>query len=206
MRRLSLLITVTILLTLFIFETSQAVTIDFEGLEDLTQVTDQYTSLGVEFSGATVLTAGISLNEFEFPPNSGTNVVFDEMGPIYAYFDTPVIEVGAYFTYLFPITITAFDFSAAIVDTVTSTYFSNLALSGDPGSTPNEFLQVANSTGISYIEIAGDFLGSSFTMDDLYLSTPSTTNPTPEPATFVLLGSGLLGIIGMLRRRKLKAV
>src|SRR5207244_4503963 len=48
------------------------IVIDFEGLQDGTILSNQYS--GVTFSNAIILTAGISLNEFEFPPLSGTNV------------------------------------------------------------------------------------------------------------------------------------
>lgn len=176
-----------------------ALIIDFEDLTDSTPVTNQYSGLGVDFSGATVLTAGISLNEFEFPPYSGTNVVFDESGPIIATFSTLMLDVSGYFTYLMPVTITAYDSSNNIVDTITSSFFSNMALSGDSGSSPNEFLQVAYTGGISWIEIAGDPSGGSFTMDNF------GGTPVPEPATILLLGSGLGGLM-VWRWKKTKAI
>jgi hypothetical protein len=175
---------------------TQAFTIDFEGLVDLTPVTNQYSSLGVDFLGATVLTAGVSLNEFEFPPYSGSNVVYDESGPITVNFSIPMLDVGGYFTYLYPVTITAYDISNSIVDTITSSYFSNTALSGDPGSSPNEFLQVAYAGGISWVEMAGDPIGGSFTMDDF------GGTPVPEPATLLLLGSGLAGLVGWRKTKR----
>ncbi len=196
-----LLLVLTVLLVgLGSVKKTEALVIDFEGLADLTPVTNQYSSLGVDFVGATVLTAGISLNEFEFPPFSGTNVVFDEFGPITVNFSTPMLDVGGYFTYLVPVTITAYDSSNSIVDTLTSSYFSNTALSGDLGSSPNEFLQVAYAGGISWVEITGDsFFGGSFTMDDF------TATPVPEPATIYLFGSGLVGLIGW-RWRQTKSI
>lgn len=63
-------------------------TIDFEGLPDSTNVTNQYS--GVIFSNAIILTTGISLNEFEFPPHSGTNVASDNGGPLSITFASPV--------------------------------------------------------------------------------------------------------------------
>ncbi len=44
-------------------------TIDFECTFDFEPVTTQYQHLGITFSNAIVLTAGFSLNEFNFPPN-----------------------------------------------------------------------------------------------------------------------------------------
>jgi hypothetical protein len=70
---------------------SGALTIDFESLSDSEIVTTQYAGVGVTFSNATALTAGISLNEFDFPPNSGVNVVYDEGGPMTISFDIPVL-------------------------------------------------------------------------------------------------------------------
>ena len=46
-----------------------ATTIDFEGLADSDTVTTRFP--GLTFTNATVLTAEISLNEFEFPPQLG---------------------------------------------------------------------------------------------------------------------------------------
>ena len=64
------------------------VTLDFEGFPDGTLLTNQYS--GLTFTNATVLMAGISLNEFEFPPRSGVNVVSDNGAPILISFSTPV--------------------------------------------------------------------------------------------------------------------
>ena len=42
--------------------------IDFENLTDGTIVGNNYSSFGVIFQNAVIATAGISLNEFKFPP------------------------------------------------------------------------------------------------------------------------------------------
>jgi hypothetical protein len=41
-----------------------------------------------------------------------------------------------------------------------------------------------------------------FTMDDLSLTKGSGTGTTPEPGSFVLMGSGLLGCAGIVRRKR----
>jgi hypothetical protein len=174
---------------------AQADVIDFEGLEDFTAITDQYSSSGIYFSGATVLTAGVNLNEFEFPPSSGSNVVFDEIGPISIIFATPVSSIGAYFTYLMPVAMDAYDSSNGLIGSVSSSFFSNLALSGDPGSSPNEFLQITYAGGISSVTITGDpDFGGSFTMDDV------TFSQVPEPGTLSLFMVGILTVIVTHRR------
>ena len=200
MRRLYLIILIgfVILVSFTKIKEVYAYTIDFEGLADLTPVNTQYSGLGVEFLGSTILTAGISLNEFEFPPNSGTNVVYDESGPILLTFSAPVLNAGGYFTYLSPVTLTAYDSLLNMVGTMSSAYSSNMALSGDLGSSPNEFLQIAFAGGISSLELSGDILGSSFVLDN-FTAKPSSV---PEPATLLLLGSGIVGLFGCRRIKR----
>ena len=158
-------------------------TIDFEGFPDGTSLTTQYP--GLTFSNATIITAGISLNEFEFPPHSGSNAAFDDDGPISIAFASPILSFGAYFTYSEPLTLAAFDSTSAQVATALSLFSSNLALSGDSGSSPNEFLQVSFASGISAVTITGDPAGGSFVMDDLTYVTPTTG--VPEPGSIFLL-------------------
>ena len=175
-----------------------AVTIDFEGLVDSTPVTNQYLASYLSFSNATVLTAGISLNEWEFPPHSGTNVIFDDGGPMTIDFTIAYLDFEAYFTYLTPLTLSFYDTSNNLIGTVSSAFFSNTALTGDPGSTPNELLSFAYAGGIGSVTITGDLSGSSFTMDDF------SGTPVPEPCTLLLLGGSLAGLVGFSYRKHTK--
>jgi len=52
------------------------VQINFDDLSDLTPVTNQYKNS--IFERATAITAGLSLNEFEAKPHSGSTVIFDD--------------------------------------------------------------------------------------------------------------------------------
>jgi hypothetical protein len=182
------------------------VVVDFESLGDLESLTTQIP--GLTFGGATALSAGISLNEFEVPPHSGRNVVYDDGGVMTIAFDTPVSNVGGYFTYFLlsaaQLTLTAFDSQhVAIGAPVQSFFASNMALSGAPGSTPNEFLFLPYA-GIAFITIAGDPGGGSFVLDDLTFTASTPQEVVPEPATMTLLLSGA-ALLGLERRRAARA-
>jgi hypothetical protein len=181
---------------------ASAVTITFETLSDLEAVTNQFAD--VTFANATVLTAGISVNDDDFPPHSGGKVVFDNGGPISLTFATPIASFGGYFTYAVPLTIEAFSPANVSLGTVTSAFAANFASSGM--GTPNEFLQLAFASGIGSVTITGDTFGGSFVLDDVTL-TPLQTGPgpdpapVPEPATLLLTLSGIAALPRMLHRR-----
>ena len=159
---------------------AHAQTVNFEGQPDSTIVTNQYP--GLVFSNTIILTSGISLNEFEFPPRSGANVASDNNGPVTINFTTPVSSFLAYFTYSQPLTMQAFNAANALVSTVSSKpgCASNMALSGTPGCLPNEQLSVSSGAGIAKVVITGNPAGTSFTMDDLsYLALQAPPGNAP---------------------------
>jgi hypothetical protein len=168
---------------------AQVNVLDFESLSDGTLVTDQFT--GILFSNAIALVAGISLNEFEFPPHSGSVVVSDNGGPMSIVFSNPVFNFGGYFTYMTRLTVTALDALNSQVSSTTSTFSNNEALSGDPNSAPNEFLQVSSPGGISKVTITGSPLGGSFTLDD------ATFTSTPEPQSILYVLTGCVALCGL---------
>lgn len=179
--------------------TLRANQITFEGLADNTTLTSQFP--GLVFSNAIILTAGIGLNEFEFPPHSGTNVASDILGPMSITFTNPVASISSYFTYLTGLTMTAFGSGNNQVGQTVSMFGNNLALSGDPTSSPNELLTVAFTGGISSVTITGDPTGGSFTLDDLTY-TPATS-AVPEHSSFFLLLTGTTALM-VARKRYLQ--
>jgi hypothetical protein len=170
------------------------IVLDFETFSDTDVLTTQVP--GLTFTNAEVLTAGISVNEFEFPPASGVNVITDFGGPIRIDFDSPLAAFSGLFTYAIPLTLEAFDNTDNLLGSVFSAYSSNLGFSGDVGSTPNELLQVAFGN-ISYVIISGNLGGGSFTADDLVI-TP-TIVPEPNVLALTLVG-GLVALKRRLRR------
>ncbi len=166
------------------------VTYNFEQFDDSDAVTNQIA--GLTFANAAALTAGVSLNEVEFPPSSGANVLFDAGGPMEILFSSPVFSVGAAFTYGTSLTFSVYDAANGLLGSVGSLGTSNLAMSGS-GFAVNEILSFSSIGGaISRVVISGEGLGGSFVMDDLTVDF-GTANPVPEPVTLVLVAS-LLGI------------
>lgn len=179
------------------------IVLNFEGFPDSTILTTQYP--GLTFSNTQISTAGIGLNEFEFPPSSGVNVASDIGGPIAILFATSATSFSGNFTYTIPLTVKAFNAVGTQVAVATSKFANNLAClagppcSGSPGSSPNELLQVSSLSGISRVTITGDPMGESFALDDAAITT--TDAAVPEPSTFALGLTGV-GLIALLRKRR----
>lgn len=161
-----------------------ATVVGFEGLDDSTPVTNQFAGDGVSFLNATVLKAGVTLNETEFPPLSGENVVFDDGGAISVWFAQPASQVAAFLTYTVAVTLTAFDALDNPVGSVSSSFAENFVSTGNP---PNEMLAVAFAPGIHHITIWGSDIGASFVLDDLTFDL----NSVPEPGSTLLVSIAL---------------
>lgn len=172
------------------------ITLNFESLKDNTKVTTQFA--GLTFTNATALTAGVTLNELEFPPKSGSNVVFNDGGAMTITFTAPLLSFEAYFTYDSRLTITAFDDKGNQIGSLSSQFLNNLALSGGAGSKPNELLSLSSVAGITKIVISTT---GSFVLDDLKYNAQAA--PVPEPTTLALMLGGGAFLLGSKRRKKI---
>ena len=86
---------------------ADSIALDFESLTDGEFVTTQFP--GLTFSNAIVLTAGVSVNELEFPPQSGNHMISDIDGRLSISFGTLATSFGGFFTYRLPLTLETFD-------------------------------------------------------------------------------------------------
>lgn len=186
---------------LFCPSPSRAYLIDFESVSDNTgfgvPITNQFAGLGVTFNNATAITAGISLNELEFPPQSGETVASNlANGVMRLLFAVPVKDVAGYFTYnttSIGLVLSAYDVSDNLIGTATSTFLNNRGDSlGDLGSTPNEQLKISGVGAIARLDI--DPNGGDFVLDD-FEATPALAS-VPEPGALWLLAGGLMALLG----------
>lgn len=169
--------------------TAQATLVDFESFVDNFALSNEVPGLTV--SGGTVVTAGISLNEIDFPPTSGLNVLAAPSGSLTLGFLEPITDFSAYLTFAEPLAFSAFGVGGNLLLSFGSPVGSNL------GSTA---LINFNMPGVTLLVIAGQG-GSGFTLDDLsFNSVTPTPTPIPEPSTLSLLAVALA--TALIRRRR----
>ncbi len=167
---------------------ADSTTITFDGLTDSSPVIAQYSANGVNFANAVALTAGISLNEFDFPPYSGATVLADDLAaPLLVSFSMPMFAVSAWFTYATPLQIHVFDFSGNVLGDVVSPNPSNLGTS--------TLIQIP-FLNVGRLDFSSTQTGS-FTVDNL-----SFTSAVPEAPEWLLLGAGLFVTAAHARRRR----
>jgi hypothetical protein len=125
-----------------------------------------------------------------YTPESAPNRIFDNADGGNSFnFVKPQVFDGAYFSGYSFATVTFELFNGATLVATSGT----LA----PSSTPT-FLASGYSglvTSVDVLSPRGDF----FVMDNVTYGV--STSATPEPSTFLLFGTGLLGSLGMLRRK-----
>ena len=201
----------------FSLSASGLTTLEFETypdgtpIEDGAVITTQFASWGVTFVDAptvhkagTVLTAGLSLNEGEFPPSSGSNVLAEYEGiGLKGTFSVPIALVGADFTYNWPIRLVGLGSAGEQLGYVDSAFDSNVASSLNP---PNERLLLSGLGGISSFEVwfrsvPGAVVpqDGAFAMDHLFFAAVPT-NVVPESNLTWVCGVTILGL-GLARWR-----
>ncbi len=182
--------------------TAQAavVTIDFEGPSFVESSSAGSVVPGVTFANDQIAAAGSTLNEFDYPPRSGTQALLDAAGPIEVSFAAGVYSVGAYVTYATAVTLEAFDSLGASLGQIASSYAENFVGAAPGQGTPNEFLSFSDAAGrIHSVRFSGDPLGSSFVLDDLSFDDGRVAQVSAPP-TLLLAGLGLVWAASTRRR------
>jgi len=165
-------------------------TLTFEGIGNGQDIGTFYP--GVEFTNAIALVAGGSLDAAEFPPPSGVTVATSADIPMEIRLESPVNDFSARFTHTDPLTV-VFTLNEGVLGTVSTQFDDNLALSGDPGSHPNETLSFHSDVGFKSIFF--DAFGA-WVIDDVSFADPPAA--ALEPGACALLAPPLL----ILLRRK----
>lgn len=163
---------------------AQAALVNFEGFGDNFTLTNEV--VGVQFNGGTVLTAGIGLNELDFPPHSGDNVLAGLSGGLTLSFDTPQTSFSGWFTHGNTLNFLGLDALNNVILSASTADVSNLG----------DFDQYAFLGLNLKALIITSIDGSSFVLDDLFFGA----NAVPEAPGWSLAALGLALLAASQRR------
>lgn len=176
-------------------QTANAGFVDFENFSDGDLLTTEIP--GLTFNDATVLMAGVSLNEIDFPPHSGGNVIASFGGVLTVNFDTPIHLVGGFISYA-----DAAGVNLSLYD------INNILLAdalfaipvGPSNIVSNQFISLgASNIRSMVVSLNSPIPDNPFTFDDFTY--------VPEPATVLLISLGLIGIhFSNIKNRKTRGV
>ncbi len=172
----SVLLAAFMFVSLFINVPAWATLVTFEGLPDNLSLSNEIS--GLFFNGATALTAGVSLNEFDFPPKSGDNVAAALTGLLEITFVDLMDTVSGYFSYADSLTLSIYDANGGLLASAQSAGAGNLG--------GNELITLGGQ-GIAMLQVTSS---SGFTLDDFSYDI----NSIPEPEIIFLF---IIGAIGM---------
>lgn len=154
---------------------AHATTITFDTYAAGTSITTQFSGLTV--SGGTVYTPTGAAT----PTRSGQSELISGSGaPLTLNFSNGQSQISGYYTSLYGTT-------ATIYANGSSTPFSTLIFG--PSVAQTSF--ALNGTNLTRVTLTPN--SGSITVDDLTYTAPVQTSPAPEPASLLLLGTGLLG-------------
>lgn len=162
----------------------QAALVDFEAFNDGALLVSEVPGLTV--SGGTVLSAGIGLNELDFPPTSGVNVLAALSGPLSLDFGAPTMA-SAYMAAGDQLSISAFDEFGQLLATYDTPFAANLGA-------PQLF-------DFGWVGASRYSLQSmqAFVIDDLIFAAATGI---PEPSSLALSVAPLSALAWVLLRRR----
>jgi|ERR1035441_1140316 hypothetical protein len=153
-------------------------TIDFEQYSAYTQITNQYAAQNATFTNALQLVEPF-YDYFDYPPHSGSGVITnDPSDPVTVTFTVPMYNVSFWY---------------AAPDGIVVTGSNGAVINGAGVDGTNA--QIVVPGAVTWITISANDGADYETVDDL------TYTVVPEPGSFLLVGTGLLGLAASLRRK-----